>query len=65
MADPVLDIMAKAIGESYDGYTDIIETPNNWRRGERAAEEAIAALIRAGYVIVPRRDVKWLGGGHG
>lgn len=40
----MLDRVARAIGESYDGYADPVETPNNWARAVGAARAAIEAM---------------------
>lgn len=40
----LLERVARAIGEAYDGYADPVDTPNNWKAAIHAARLAVEAM---------------------
>lgn len=40
----MLEDMIRAIGGSYDGYADPVDTPSNWSRASSAALAALQAI---------------------
>lgn len=45
MTEQLRDEVARAIGETYDGFADPDATPNNWARATEAADAAIAIVL--------------------
>lgn len=52
------EVIAKTAGDYYDGYADPADTPENWSRGLGCANDILAALDAAGYVVVPREPTE-------
>lgn len=54
----IREVIARAVGEVYDGCADPIDTPNNWARATSATDAALAAIKQAGFVVVSRGDLE-------
>lgn len=56
--DDLREVIARAVGETYDGCADPVDTPNNWARATSAADAALAAIKQAGGVVVPAEPTR-------
>jgi hypothetical protein len=52
------EILARIIGEMYDGYADPVDTPNNWARALHAADEVLEAFINPTTAMIQRGAVE-------